>query len=113
MVIMLRQCCCGCTLKTGTIILGALNIVSANFPSTFLTVCRNGSSFVQEQTLKFKKLHFTRVAKVLAINIQITFEKSTSVPAHGLKVPERKHECQKKKYVKICKVLKEVISSGA
>jgi len=36
MVIMLRQCCCGCTLKTGTIILGVLNIVSANFPSTLL-----------------------------------------------------------------------------
>lgn len=25
MVVMLRQCCCGCTLKTGTIILGVLN----------------------------------------------------------------------------------------
>jgi len=27
MVVMLRQCCCGCTLKTGTIILGVLNIL--------------------------------------------------------------------------------------
>nr|AGM32456.1 zinc metalloprotease-like protein [Coptotermes formosanus] len=29
MVVMLRQCCCGCTLKTGTTILGVLNLLGA------------------------------------------------------------------------------------
>jgi len=97
MVIMLKYCCCGCKLKTGTVILGALDVVSANLPSTFLTVYRNGSSFSQEkETLKLIKLCFTRVAKILAISIQITFEQSTAVSAHGLKVSERKHECQKR-----------------
>ena len=88
MVVMLRQCCCGCTLKTGTIILGVLNIVSANFPSTFIAVYRIGSSFSQEQTtLKLKKLHFTGTVKLLAISIQITFEQSTEIIAHCLKGP--------------------------
>jgi hypothetical protein len=49
MVIMLRECCCGCSLKTGAVIIGVLDIVSANFPSTLLTVYRNGSSLFQEQ----------------------------------------------------------------
>ncbi|KAJ9596638.1 hypothetical protein L9F63_012335 [Diploptera punctata] len=29
MVVMLRQCCCGCSLKTGTIIIGVLNLIAA------------------------------------------------------------------------------------
>ena len=85
---MLRQCCCGCTLKTGTIILGVINIVSANFPSTLLTVYRNGSSFSQEQTtLNLKKLQFTGIVKLLAISFQITFEQSTEIIVHCLKGP--------------------------
>ncbi|PSN33056.1 hypothetical protein C0J52_17758 [Blattella germanica] len=31
MVLMLRQCCCGCSLKTGTIIIGVLNLIGACF----------------------------------------------------------------------------------
>jgi len=58
MVMMLRQCCCGCSLQTGTKILGLINIVSANFLSTVLTVYRNGGSFGQEQKqMKENKLH--------------------------------------------------------
>jgi len=88
MVMMLRQCCCGCTLKTGTIIIGGLCIVSANFPSNLIAAYRNGSSLSQEQRkLKLRKLQFTRVAKVLAISIQITFEQSAAIPAHCLKGP--------------------------
>jgi len=80
MVMMLRQCCGCCSLKTGTIILGVLNVVSANFQSTLLTVCRNVSSLAQEQTtIKLKKLQFTRVAKVLAITIQKTSQQSTAI----------------------------------
>jgi len=97
MVMMLRQCCCGCSLKTGTIILGVLNIVSANFPSTLFIVYRNFSSFSQEQTtLKLKKYYFTGVAKVLAISIQITFEQSTAIVARCLKVCGRKREYQRR-----------------
>jgi len=88
MVIMLRQCCCGCTLKTGTIIIGVLNIVSANFPSNFIAVYRSGSSFSEEQTaLELNKLQFNRVVKLLAISIQTTFEHSTAILAHSLKIP--------------------------
>jgi len=71
---MLKQCC-GFSLKTGTIILGVLHIVSANFPSTLLTVCNT----------QIKKLQFTRVAKLLAISNKITFEQSTAILAHCLK----------------------------
>jgi hypothetical protein len=57
MVIMLGECCCGFTLKTGTVIIGLLNIVSAKFPSTLLNLYRNGSSLSQEQKIfKLKKL---------------------------------------------------------
>jgi len=88
MVMMLRQCCCGCTLKTGTIIIGVLTAVSAIFPSNLTAVYRNGTSLSQEQKiLKLRKLQFTRVAKVLAISIQITFEQSAAIPAHCLKGP--------------------------
>ena len=72
--------------KTAAIIIGVLDIVSTYFPSYLLTVYRNGSSFLQEQTtFKLKKLQFTRVAKVLAISIEITFEQSTAILAHCLK----------------------------
>ena len=85
---MLRQCCCCCTLKTGTIIIGVLCIVSANLPSSLTAVYRNCSSLSQEQKiLKLRKLQFTRVAKVLAISIQITLEQSAAMPAHCLKGP--------------------------
>jgi hypothetical protein len=70
MVMMLRQCCCGCSLKVGAIILGVLNAVSENFPFTLLTVYRNDSSFSQEKTTPIlKKLQFTRAAKLLEISI--------------------------------------------
>jgi hypothetical protein len=88
MVMMLRQFCCGCSLKTGAIILGVLNIVSANFPFTLFNVYRNGSSFKKKKKIfKFKKLQFTRVAKVLLISIKITFEQSTAILEHCLKSP--------------------------
>ena len=88
LVMMLRQCCCCCTLKTGTIILGVIEIVSANFPSILLIVYRNVSSFSEEQmALKLKKLQFAFMVKLLAISIQTTFEHSTTILAHGLKIP--------------------------
>jgi len=92
MVIMLRQCCCCCSLKTGTIILGVLNIVSTNFSSTLLTVSNT----------QIKKLQFTRVAKLLALSIKITFEQCSAILAHCLKnVRQRKCECQKRKQLYI------------
>ena len=90
MACLLKECCCGCPLKTGTIILGVIGIVSANFPSTLLALYRNGSSFSQEKTtLKLKKLHFNDIAKLLAISIQITLELSTAILANCLKSPRK------------------------
>jgi hypothetical protein len=96
MVATVRKCCCGGSLKTGAIILGVLNALSKNFPCTLLTVYRNVSSLTQEQTtLILKKLQFTRVAKILAISIQMMYEQSPALPAHCLRVRDRKIECQK------------------
>jgi hypothetical protein len=35
MVVMLRQCCCGCSLKTGTIIIGITEAVSRPYTAIF------------------------------------------------------------------------------
>jgi len=63
MVIMLRQCCCGCTLKTGTIILGVLNILGglANL-ITGITTAVVGDTFDAET-----KQVFVGVGAVLAV----------------------------------------------
>jgi len=72
-------------------------MVSANFPTALLTVYRIGNSFSQEQTtLKLKKLQFTRVDKILAISIQITFEQSTATIAQCLRIPREENECQRR-----------------
>jgi len=97
MVWMLKECCCGCSLKIGTILIGVFTIVSEHLRTTLLTAYRNDSLLSQEQTtLKLKKLQFTRVAKVLAKSIQITFELSTAIIAHCIKARGRKQEFKKK-----------------
>jgi hypothetical protein len=97
------QFCCGCSLKIGAMIIGVLNAVSENFPCTLLAVYRNVSSLPQEHTtLILKKLQFTRVAKLLAISIQIMFEQSPALPAHCLRVRDRKLECQKIIHLYFC-----------
>jgi hypothetical protein len=102
-MVTVTQFCCGCSLKTGAIIIGVLNAVSENFPCTLLTVYRNVSSLPQEQTtLILKKLQFIRAAKLLAINIQIVFEQSPALPAHCLRVRDRKIECQKRISLYFC-----------
>jgi len=96
MVWVLKECCCGCTLKIGTILIAVTYIVSEHLLTVLLTAYRNGSYLSQEQkSLKLNKLQFTRVAKVLAKSIQITFEQSTAIIAHCIKARERKHEFQK------------------
>ena len=97
MVVMLRQCCCCCKLKTGTIIIGAIYIVSVKISSNLLTVYRNGSLFSQEQTtLKVKILQFTCMVKLLAISIQITFEQSTAILVHCSKILREETRISKK-----------------
>jgi hypothetical protein len=96
-MVTVTQFCCGFTLKTGAIVIGVLNAVSESFPCTLLTVYRNVSSLPQENTtLILKKLQFIRAAKLLAINIQIVFEQSPALPAHSLRIRERKTELQKR-----------------
>ena len=103
MVIMLRQCCCGCSLKTGTIIIGVLNIVSANFPSNLLTVYRNGSAFSQEQTaFKLKKLQFNCVDKLFDNKHSNHVRTVDSNTWTLLKVRDRKHEYQKRIILYFC-----------
>ena len=55
MVLILRHCYCGCSLKTGTVTYGVLNIVSANFPSRLHAVYRNVSFFSRKNT-KIKEI---------------------------------------------------------
>jgi hypothetical protein len=97
---MLNNFCFVLPLKTGTIILGLFNMVSVNFPSTLLTIYRNGSSFFQKHTtLELKKLQFIRVAKILTTSIQITFQQSTAILTKLLKKSAIRNMMSKKNII--------------
>jgi hypothetical protein len=65
MVMMLRQCCCGCTLKTGTIIIGVLTILGGlgNLIGGITTAVRAADNFVDAESVQV----FVGVGAVLAV----------------------------------------------
>jgi len=52
MVVMLRQCCCGCSLKTGAIILGVLNIIGGVWNLISGIMAASVSDYFDEDTKK-------------------------------------------------------------
>ncbi|PSN50980.1 hypothetical protein C0J52_08603 [Blattella germanica] len=79
MVVMLRQCCCGCTLKTGTLIIGILNalgglgnlingIVYAGYDYNSLEYYGNGQEYIDAfETIQVIMIVILVVSAILLI----------------------------------------------